>query len=285
MSPGGVGRNIAETLALFGETVNLISAFGADSLGTFLRNELIRSGVGIQGSLLVEEIGTSVYLCVLERSRALHVAVSDMRIVDLITPDVIRKRRDLIAASDLCVVDANLSRDTIEHIAKTVRSVPLILDTVSAAKAGRAAGCFGSFCAVKPNREEAGILTGTAIRNNRDLSRAAARFHSAGTERVFISLGEHGLFYSDSSAQGIAAPAPFNVVNVSGAGDALTAALAFGMTHGFDIEYSARYAVAAASLTAASDRTVSPLLGPETVAAAADDVRIKDLEGESEDAC
>lgn len=59
-----------------------------------------------------------------------------------------------------------------------------------------------------------------------------------------------------------------SVVNTSGAGDAMTAALAVALLRGMDLETCAKFASAAAAITAQSSESVSPDLG-----------RLKDIAG------
>lgn len=274
VSAGGVGRNIAENIARLGVKVGFVSVFGNDEWGSYLKDGLETAGVDLSSSVTISGRSTSTYLCILSRERALHVAVADMKLLEALTPEVLTGRAAKLREADLCVADANLSQVTLETLVELCESVPVVLDTVSTPKAVRARECIGRFYAVKPNEGELRTLSGVAIRRERDLDRAADELHRRGTRQVFVSRGADGLYFSDGVRRGTArAPAP-RTTNVSGAGDALTAAIAVGIIGRLTIEQTAAFAAAAAALTTESIKTVDPRLTPQRVARLAAAVRI-----------
>ncbi|WP_455383606.1 carbohydrate kinase family protein [Salinispira pacifica] len=272
VTPGGVGRNIAENAARMGARVRFISVFGTDAFAAEMRGSLKPLGVDVEGSLVIADGRSSVYLCILERSGRLHVAVADMEAITRLEPGWIDLKRQLLTSADLCVVDANLQQGTIEHIARTVSGVRLFLDPVSETKAARAREVAGSFFAMKPNRREAEVLSGVSISSDADLARAAEALHRQGTRLVFISLGGRGLFYSGEGVRGFAEAPARPAVNVSGAGDAASAAIAHGICRGLDPAGLARRAVAAAALTVGVDSTVNPEISTDSIDALASDI-------------
>ena len=170
---------------------------------------------------------------------------------------------------------------------------PLALDPVSAAKASRASPWLGSFVFAKPNRAEASVLAGNLPPSGPaegvgagaisaaagrsaaspepglgcDPARLALSLRAKGLREVFLSLAEEGLYYEGPGPRGEelrgfvrpprALPAGLAPVNVSGAGDAACAALAWGLVRGEGIPDRARFALAAAMATAASPSTVA----------------------------
>jgi len=193
ITPGGVGRNVAENAARMGSEVRLISAFGDDEGAALLVKSLSDAGVDISASCVLDDHRSSSYLCILDESGRLHVAVSDMELAAEITPELVERGREAIEWSSVCVIDANLPSATIDHICRSFPARRVLLDSVSEAKAPRAAGSLGRLYAIKPNRREAEVLTGVSIRSDDDLPRAAERLHGQGITAVFISLGARGL--------------------------------------------------------------------------------------------
>ena len=274
MTAGGVGRNIAENIMRLGYPVSFLSAFGDDTWGRYLLEGLETLGVDVSPSMMVPGGRTSIYLCVLDRARALHVAVADMKILEALSPGALAERGAVLRESELCVVDANLSQATLQTLVELCGTVPVVLDTVSVAKAVRARECIGRFYAVKPNEGELEVLTGMTLRSELDLDRAVDELHRRGTQQVFVSRGARGLYFSDGEHRGTAqAPAP-RTANVSGAGDALTAALAVGTAGHLPIEQTAAFAAAAAALTTEVLGTVDTGLTRARVSRLAAAVRI-----------
>ncbi|OQB23454.1 MAG: Pseudouridine kinase [Firmicutes bacterium ADurb.Bin182] len=171
---------------------------------------------------------------------------------------------DFINCCDICVLDANISREAIEFLTKNA-SVPLFLDPVSAAKASKTKDLIGCFHTVKPNRIEAGILAGSDTSTDEGLFAAADSLLSKGVKKVFISLGEEGILYTDESNRGIAAPILGKVVNTTGAGDAAMAALAWGWIKGLSAKQCAKAACRASSLALECEGAVNGMMNEEAI--------------------
>ncbi len=264
ISPGGVGRNIAENLALLGFEVELICALGSDEFALMHERFCQKRHIGLKYAVRVPGRRSDIYICVNEPSGEMRLAVSDTESCSLVTPEYLARCMDFINCCDICVLDANISRESIEFLA-SYASVPLFLDPVSAAKAAKAGDFIGSFHTVKPNRVEAGMLSGADTSTEEGLFAAADSLLSKGVRRVFISLGEEGILYADSSNRGKAPPVPGKVVNTTGAGDAATAALAWGWIKGLSISECAKAACRASALALECESAVNGMMSEEAI--------------------
>lgn len=278
MSPGGVGRNIAENLVRLGMKSELVTVLGDDTLSTELALSCGRLGIGIRGSLRLSSTPASQYICILdggtESPGRLIGAVAAMDSFERLGPERLEERAGLLDGASLVFIDANLPRASIEWLTGRYgrgmpapilgRSKPfLALDPVSVTKARRAIDFVGAFDFIKPNRAEAEVLSGIAIATNADLPRAAAVLRDKGAGDIFISLGSEGLYFeglapNGAIERGIVRPPRLPIVNVSGAGDATGAALAWGFISAYGIRERAAYAAAAAAITAEAAETVNP---------------------------
>jgi pseudouridine kinase len=281
MSPGGVGRNIAENLARLGVRTELVTVLGDDTLSAELAKSCGRLGIGVRGALRLSSTPASQYICLIdggeEGGGRLIGAVAAMDSFERLTPHRLEERSGLLDGASLVVVDANLSAESLAWLAGRYgrgRPAPVLgrakpflaLDPVSVAKASRAKDIIGAFDFAKPNKAEAEILSGLSIRSNADLPACAEALRAKGLGEVFISLGPDGLYYEGpgrhgATERGIVRPPALPVVNVSGAGDAAEAALAWGFVAGHDLRSRAAYAVCAAALTATAAETVCPETG------------------------
>ncbi len=280
MSFGGVGRNIAENVAKLGLSTELVTVFGGDEMASLLADGCRASGVEVGRSLILPNEATSRYICIIDEQGGLVGAVAAMDCLNLFGPDELASRFGPGDEADVVVIDANLPPETIAAAAYRWKDKPLILDTVSVAKASRAAPVAGRFSMVKPNRRGArallgldpdaiGDASGPAVDGDYYASSALAHALLAlGVREVFLSLGAQGLLWADASGMGRTSPLDLPVVNVSGAGDAATAALAWATVQGLDCSTKATYAVAAASLCASS---------PDAVASGMNAVRLVEL--------
>ena len=87
LSPGGVGRNIAENLSRLGRRVSLITILGDDPYADVIREHCRNVGIDLSMSFTDPLGHTSTYLCLNEQNGDLHAAVSDMAICEELTPD------------------------------------------------------------------------------------------------------------------------------------------------------------------------------------------------------
>ncbi len=218
LRPGGVGRNIAARLRELGADVSLITALGSDDRAELL-SRLCRSS-GIDLSLSVPtDCPAPCYLCIHDHLGDMALAVNDMSAMEKLTPDAMRLRMETVNSADACVLDANLSAETLAFIAENA-AVPLILDPVSCAKAPRVKPILPYLTAIKPNRLEAEALTG-----ERNVEKAAEALLNAGVNKVFISLGPEGIYYADAAERGYLPAIPLPNLPATGAGDALCAGI------------------------------------------------------------
>lgn len=258
MSHGGVGRNIAHNLALLGADVHLIAPFGRDALADDLARGCLEAGIGIEHSFVVENASTSTYLYVMDAEGEMQLAINDMAIVESLSAERLEERLGLIRGAAVCVIDANLTPETLAWIAANV-DVPLFADPISVAKAPRLAGVVGRLHSFKPNRFEAEELTGTA-----DMDEAADRLIATGLGRAFISLGRKGLLCAEGDTRlRLARPEGGAVVNATGAGDAMMAALVWSHLMGLDLGDAARAGMAASAIALESTETVNPQMSEE----------------------
>ncbi len=265
ISPGGVGRNIAENLSLLNMDVKLISAVGGDSHGKMLIAESRRLGVDTDGMFVFDGESTSTYLAVLDAGGELLIAVSCMDVLDRLTVEKMMERSEYFKNASLIILDANLNREVLRYIVEEFRDAPVFIDPVSSVKVEKIRDFSGKFHTIKPNGIEAEILTGVPIADRGSMEKAGDVLLARGTEQVFISLGGRGVFYKNRDRSGIAPPFPARVKNVTGAGDAVMAALAYGFRTRLSIAKTARFAAAAASLAISHDKSTNPGISAERI--------------------
>lgn len=265
VSAGGVGRNIAENLARMGCHAKLITAAGDDAHGRELIEYSKASGIDMENCLILNDKSTSTYLCILNEKGDMIAAIADMGIFDFMDTGFIEQKKHVIEGSRLCVMDTNIPSPVMEYVVKTHRDKVFFLDTVSTAKAMKAKDYIGYFHTIKPNIIEAEALSGIKIHNEDDCCRVSSYFLDKGVKRVFITMGQYGVYYNDGFEKKHLKAPNIKVVNATGAGDAFTAALVLGYMNNFDIEYTARFAEAAAAIALSYEDTINPNISYENV--------------------
>ena len=259
VTPGGVGRNIAETLARLGAgRVRLLGAVGADLLGESVLSATARAGVDVAGvQTLAGQTGT--YLAVLDAAGELLLGLADMNLTDALTPDLAAHWAAELGSARLLILDANLPAHTIRLLldAAGAAGVPAVLEPVSAPKAARLPRLEGVFL-LTPDRAELAALAGLGDLSTAEaLAQAAERLHAQGVGHLLLTLGAEGSVLYSPGQPPLHTPAlPAAVQDVTGAGDALVAGVCAGLLRGLALPQAVRVGHACAALTVGSDQTV-----------------------------
>jgi len=282
---GGVGRNIAHNLALLNVPVTLLSAVGDDGEGIRILEETGKAGVKVEQMIISGEHPTGIYLAILDEKGEMEVAVSDMQILEEITMEYLRSKAYLIKESKIVVVDTNIPEESIEYVMDLCNkvNVPLLIEPVSVEKAkklrkildrsrkGRGSRRWVIDYITPSENELDSILEAGAERDDDkdigiDVMKAAEELKGKGVRNVIVTLRERGIYASygevgegeqDKPGRGkFMAPYRGEVVDVTGAGDALVAGLVYGIYKGYSLEMAARFGLGAAALTISTKEAV-----------------------------
>ncbi len=268
-TPGGVGRNVAENLARLGTPVRLVAAVGQDDGGARLLEQTRAAGVDVD---LVRRVGaaTGSYTAVVDSDGELVVAVSDMRATELLGPADVTAADAAVAGAALVVVDGNLTAAAVDAaLALAARhGTAVVLEPVSVPKARALAPALDRWPVrtVTPNTAELAALT--VPDDDPDppgLEEQVASLHARGVEQVWVRMGPEGSLLSTPDGLSHHASLDVEVVDATGAGDALLAAYCHALLAGAAPEEAAAYGQAAAALTVAGPHTVRPDLSDALV--------------------
>jgi pseudouridine kinase len=265
---GGVGRNVAENLARLGSPVRLVGVVGDDAAGTALLEHLSVLDVDLAGVRRDADCATGTYTAVLDRAGELVIGVAEMAATDRLGPELVDEA-SLRDASWL-VLDGNLRADTVAHCLAlaAAQDLPVVLDPVGVAKAARL-GPLPGLHTFTPNRDELLAWAGTD-----DVDAARAHAHRQGIDVVWLRDGADGstLHTGDGLTTRLRLP-PAEVVDVTGAGDAMLAAYVHRLRAGDAVVQAGWFATAAAWLTVGSPTTVRHDLTEDLVHATLEELR------------
>lgn len=258
-SMGGVARNIAENLARLGVPTVLLSAVGADGTGKRLLTHAADSGIDTRHVLIDPAGRTGSYMAIFDHHGAISVSIDDMAILNRITPRYVNDRRRLFRDTAMVIVDANLPPATLKTVFRLARAyqVPVCADPTSKSLAPRLRPYLEGLNMVTPNPAEAEALLGPGPINGRNEAMFAAKqLVARGVEIAVVTLAEMGVCYATSYESGHVPALDSDVVDFTGAGDALTAAVIFGLLEDIPVGEAIRLGVSAAALTLQSRETV-----------------------------
>lgn len=264
---GGVARNVAENLARLGQAVSFITALGEDEVGDQLLEELNESGVDTRAVVRTREYATGSYLAVINTSGELQFALDDMRATSVLTPAYLRKQADLFKQASLLFLDANIPHNTLRTVVSMARKahIPICADPTSTTLAEGLIPYLDQLYLITPNSVEASILCDPPleVENRRQAMNAAKCLVGGGVEIAIITMAELGLCYATSETNGHIPAIRTEIVDPTGAGDALSATVIFALLNDIPIDDAVRLAVSAASLTLRIKGTVVPDLSVE----------------------
>jgi len=305
-SPGGVGRNIAHSLALLEVPTVLVSAAGNDYEGDAVLAATADAGVDVSRVARLPGRRTGAYISLTDEAGELVGAVADMEVMQEITPAQLDFYGDQLTEAWGVIADTNLPPETLLRLSGlcAAAEIPLFVEPVSAAKAAVLNRGDIDAAWISPNRQELQQLFGLeaeellarpdllAERTGRPgMPRSGALLLSLGAEGAAIvrarslrgtgaagagetapwkaGLGESGGTVPwEAGGRLIRRPAlPAEVADVNGAGDALLAGFAAALYRGAAEERALEEGLAAAAITVASPATVAPGLSPAAVEA------------------
>lgn len=215
---GGVSRNIAHQLALLGVPVQLISVFGNDSDGDWLKQVCLDAGVSLDAAITKEGL-SGKYTGILDADGSLFAAFLTNAANHLITPEHLEKNRALLQSAAYLMADANISIETVQWLLNFSEEtgIPFIIEPVSVPPARKLKGIsLKGLHLVTPNEDELpAMCSEKAFFTQQQVEELLQR----GVQSIWLHNGQHGsaLYSADKT---ITLPAPsIEVVDCTGAGD------------------------------------------------------------------
>ena len=263
---GGVARNIAENLARLSTPVSLITVIGDDSSGKALLEHAEAAGIDTRGTLRLQGICTGTYTAVLDDHGEMLLALADMALYDSLTPAFLATRQPQRTVGALTVADMNLPEETLKCLLADAQrdAIPLVIVAVSQPKMARLPQDLHGLRLLILNQGELETLVGHPLNTDAELLAACRLLQSQGAQDVIVTRGGTGVVYT--TAQGIAhLDAPnAHIVDVTGAGDAFSAAVCWSMFHGSeDLLLACRRGLRLSAMTLECEETVCPYLSAD----------------------
>ncbi|KAJ8916165.1 hypothetical protein NQ315_016304 [Exocentrus adspersus] len=260
-SPGGVGRNICDSLSKLGHVPKFLSAVGDDYQGTILSKS-----IPLQSSNFLKVLKgrrTAQCIIVFDKRGDCRLLMGDMEVHAEISPKLIQENEVVIKTAPLVVLDANLSVESVEEALKlaTKYSIPVVFEPTDVEIADKPfrTPYWKAVKLITPNLNELRHITSTFLENrpNKPISYKSNTVEEAAylakqlagyIENVIVTLGSSGVLVARKAL----AIDPFlnyqqtkevhlrhypctvvkDFVNVSGAGDCLASGIIAGVLRG-----------------------------------------------------
>ncbi len=272
--PGGVATNVARALVRLGIDTTLGGALGDDGTGSALTRDLTREGLHL---CCVSRPGhvTGQYLALHDPDGSLAAACVDDRVLaeapadvfDGIWSDLEAAATEKTTGEAIWFIDANLPDGLLGQVtARIAARAPgnlLVANAVSEAKAIRLKAHLGRIDCLMLNRGEAAALTG--LDESAPSGDLAAALTQTGLGGFVLTSGAADTLVWQSGTLERFRPGETGVVDVTGAGDALTAGTLAALARGHSLAQAVPFGMAAAALTLRSTGALADGLSWEAI--------------------
>jgi pseudouridine kinase len=266
-SVSGVARNIAENLARLEVETVLLSAIADDDMGQLLITQSENADIDCSHVLRVDGARTATSLTIETEDGETFSMIDDYSIMDYLDSDYLIEHEPLFVDASIIVIDATLSDETLDTLFElaTRYDVKVCADPTSPLLAGRLCDYIGNLYLIVPNASETVALCSLdEPATDRDSAiKTAQQLVNMGAKIAVVTLGDQGLAYADNSGGGYIRAIHTEVIDTSGAGDAFSGAVIFGLLNDVPVDEAMRLGISAASLTLVSEETVLPSLTVE----------------------
>lgn len=262
LSRGGTARNVAENLGRLGADVMLISAIGSDRIGRFLMETTIAAGVNVDFVVTSTTHRSGSYIALLNPDGSLSVALDDTSVMEQITAQYLYQQRRLFRDARMVMVDGSLSEEALAMAMRLAQQygVPICADPSSARLAYKMCPYLDRLLLIAPNEVEAAAICGVSFGGFDPESsiQVARQLVTSGVKNAVVTLSDFGLAYATAVESGYIPPRYNQMVDSTGTGDAITAAIMFALMNGLETIEAMRLGAAAAGLTLQTEETVVP---------------------------
>lgn len=254
ISFGGVGRNIVENLARLGNKVVFFTALGEDAYGKQIKDELTKLGVDVISPKT--SYPSSSYIAIHDENGEMVSAICDNRVIDDMSVEFLSKYNDLLSNQEYMFIDANSPQNVIDYLFDRYKNVKWWVEGVSLAKVNRFQDYLSKIFLFKANLIEAKALANST---SDDPIKVAKLLHKKGISNVIISNGLKPITVLQGDKLDLIEVSPINnVVNATGAGDALFSGIIDQFFFNHDLIKGVRFGQKLSLLTLEDEKAVTP---------------------------
>jgi ribokinase len=242
--PGGSAANTAFACAKLGLKTGFIGKIGEDDFGEFLKQDLAKAGVDISELKKTREKQTGTCLIIMDKKKERHMYAYS-------------GAANLLKRSDINPEYINSAK--IVHLADLKNIAPLIEAAKHAREQTKVSLNPGGliinlgYKKIKPLLEQVDIYISSKneaakLYKNHDTVKLADKLLKEGITMVALTLGKKGCYIATANQSKLIPAFKVKAVDTTGAGDAFSAGLLYGLTKGLSLEECGRYANATAAL-------------------------------------
>lgn len=246
--PGGKGANQAVGCAKLGAAAAMVGAVGSDASGDQLLHNLKECGVRTETVAVVPDTPTGTAAIFHTKEDNCIVVVPGAN--EKVTPEYVERHRELIQAADLLLVQLETPIPTVRRALELAREAGVCTVLNPAPIRLGLEAVLPLADVLTPNETEFALLCGQEADSDDALQDQMRKWQHTNGHRLVVTRGKAGASFLDDQGDLCTVPSwPVEVVDTTGAGDTLNAALCVGLASGRDFREALEYAVKAASLS------------------------------------
>lgn len=249
---GGKGINMGRVLNSFGANVTLTGLLGRENYGFFIdlmeRENLSHDFIKTTG-----KTRTNIKVFDQSNSSITEINEAGFSVTDKTLEQFFHKLNSLLDGADFLLLGGSLPVNVPPDFYKEcillahTKGVPSILDADGEGfKHGISAIPYG----VKPNLYELESYLNTSLTSHKEILKGALHLSSMGINTVLVSLGEDGSIITNGKTSLKTTPWQIKVAGTVGAGDSMSATLAWGISQGKSLEEIAAITTSAGTVSA-----------------------------------
>jgi pseudouridine kinase len=279
LKPGGVTRNIAENLARLGVPIIFAGILGDDPQARVLIDLSWAAGLEVRAisrSVPVPDDLTRLKLRSNLPTATLNVVIApdgrqlagafDGDLLNALQPSDLDPLREAIQSASAVICDCGLPADVLLHLRSILASECFFYcNPGSVALSPRLEPLLDRLDLITCNHLEAGALTGVKIDGPAKLISAAMILVKSGVKRAVVTFGERGLGYADEARSQYHPALPAELIDATGAGDALAAAMIEALLDNQPVQAALKRGLAAAAITCESEDSVSAMMSRQAI--------------------
>jgi len=249
---GGKGFNVSRLLKGMNEPSTAVGFLGGNA-GEMLQKGLQSLGIGTDFVWVSEETRTNVSIVTQSHDHYIKVNEKGPFIDESKQKELLDKIDSLAHAGDWWVLAGSLppgvTNDIYARVIKVLNKhdARAILDTSGESLK---LGCAEKPFLVKPNAEEAHILTGLPMNTPTEIAAGAAEIRRMGALNVVVSMGKAGALLHTAEGTWLTHTPKIQEKNPIGAGDSMVGGLVWALTHGIVLKEALGWGVASGAATA-----------------------------------
>jgi len=239
--PGGKGSNQAITIARLGGNVVFLARIGKDSFGKEALELFSNEHIDTEHVRIDPDAHTGAGIIFVDKNGHNAIGVAPGANYKLSVKDL----EESVALFGQCrylLIQLETPLPVVFHAVKKAKqaNMKVVLNPAPAQKLEPSIYPLLDF--ITPNETEAEILTGIAIKGQRDAFKAGKRLVSMGVKNVIVTLGADGCVLVSNSVEKAFLPPKVKAVDTTGAGDAFNGGFVFALAQNRDVEEAIDFA-------------------------------------------